>query len=464
MKKKVLSVFFACILLLCGFLMVGCRDPFTDGEDGEDNVENKVTITVGILNEPGEQETMRKFKREFEKINDQINIRITYFPGSYEQAMATYIRKPEDMPDIVWTGSDKHAAFSSSGHFVDLTEYFARSEETNLDNYYASMIETTHYNAEDTGIWFAPRDYNKPVTYLNTTMIEKAGLTVPSVEEWNYETFLQLCRDLREVMDNEENNTLEQKQAGLVKNSVPCDGDLTWAPVYLAYTQHLGGSLIDGTQINIREENSLLAYEEIHEVIAERLISNPQTDTADSFLKKSAAMWFTVRPRMQAVVNTGMEFDFRPLPFDYSGVGCSGYAITTQATKRVSQNIAGNTKNNAEYAWEFIKFIITEPGQEVFGEIGTGVPVLKSLATDGKWLEYYSADLNHQAFIGTEEEDINVNVFSQFPADKQYDATTALNGLFMQIGKEANWTNGKPNATFTQELDSIYTTISGYLS
>ena len=74
MKKKVLSVFFACILLLCGFLMVGCRDPFTDGEDGEDNVENKVTITVGILNEPGEQETMRKFKREFEKINDQINI------------------------------------------------------------------------------------------------------------------------------------------------------------------------------------------------------------------------------------------------------------------------------------------------------------------------------------------------------------------------------------------------------
>lgn len=300
-------------------------------------------------------------------------------------------------------------------------------------------------------------------TFINKTMIQKAGLEVPTVEEWNYDRFIQLCRDLRRVMDNEANNTLEQRQAGLVKNSVPCDGDLLWGPVYIPYVKHFGGSLVDGGNINIKSAESMVAYEKIHDAISARLISNPQTDTADSFLKKNAAMWFTVRPRMQAVVNTGIEFDFLPLPFDYAGVGNSGYAITTQATKRVSQNIENNTKTNAEYAWEFIKFIITEPGQEVFGETGTGIPVLKSLATTGKWLSYHNESLNHEVFIGNEDEDINVNIYTHFPANKQFDATTAMNGLFTQIGKESNWTNGKANANFNKELNDIYNKLVGYL-
>lgn len=163
MKKKFFALMFAVVLGVFALVSAGCNDAFEDGEDGEDNVANKVTIQVGILNEPGERETMRKFKSAFEKINDKVNIRITYFPGTYEQAMATYIRDPESMPDIVWTGADKHAAFSSAGHFVNLRSYYESSKETAFENYYESMIETTHYGKEDDGIWYAPRDYNKPV-------------------------------------------------------------------------------------------------------------------------------------------------------------------------------------------------------------------------------------------------------------------------------------------------------------
>ena len=464
MRKKLLATIVAVLLAAAAVLAVGCSDPFVEGEDGVDEVANKVTITVGVLNEPGERETMRKFKKAFEETNDQINIRIRYFQGTYEQGMSTFIQKPEDMPDIVWTGAEKHAPFSSAGHFVDLAPYYARSEETSLNKYYDTMIETTHYSSEDKGIWYAPRDYNKPVTFINRTMIEAAGLKVPSVEEWNYQTFLKLCEDLRAVMDNEADNTEEQRKAGLLKNSVPCDGDLIWSPNYISYVSQYGGTLVDGKTVGIKSDECMDAYKEMHRVVSERLISNPQTDTADSFLKKGAAMWFTVRPRLQAVIGAGIDVDFLPLPFEHVAAGNSGYAITTQATKRVSSNIEGNTKSNAEYAWEFIKFIITEPGQEVFGETGTGIPVLRSLATTGKWLQYHDPDLHHEVFIGTEEEDVNVDIFVDFPPDDQYEASQSLNGLFSEVGRASSWSNGEPGAGFMEELNKVYNTLTEFIA
>ena len=101
MRKKLLATIVAVLLAAAAVLAVGCSDPFVEGEDGVDEVANKVTITVGVLNEPGERETMRKFKKAFEETNDQINIRIRYFQGTYEQGMSTFIQKPEDFCKII---------------------------------------------------------------------------------------------------------------------------------------------------------------------------------------------------------------------------------------------------------------------------------------------------------------------------------------------------------------------------
>ena len=62
---------------------------------------------------------------------------------------------------------------------------------------------------------------------------------------------------------------------------------------------------------------------------------------------------------------------------------------------------------NATEAWLFLKHVVSEEGQNAFGETGNAVPVLKSLLTDenaawrnlGDYGISLPGDFNHDAFI-----------------------------------------------------------------
>lgn len=428
------TLLFATILLG----VVGCgQNPFDDGGEYE---ENKINISVAVLNESGELKLMKEFEKAYEAQNPTVNIRVQSFPAAFHQTMASYVTDPNLMPDIVWMPDDQHAPYTSAGHFVDLTDYYNNTEGVNLEDYYPEMIAATHYSDEDTGIWFAPRDYNKPVVIMNMDMIEAAGLAVPSEKDWNWDSFIKLCNDLREVMDNP---TTEQRKVGLTPTSYPVDADLHVPSSYHSIVENFGGKLVDGDQVTVDSQDSLDAYKEIYPLVRDRIFTDPGTDAGDVFISRGSAMWISTRPKLPSINNVGINVDFMPLPTSVVGSGCSGYAISKEATKRVSDEIQGNTKTNAEYAWDFIKFIITEPGQEIFGKMGGGVPVLMSLAETGEWTKFISEDLNHAAFTSYPEKDKSMNVFNSFPPDKSETMRSNMNSLMVDITRATTW-EGSP--------------------
>ena len=124
-----------------------------------------------------------------------------------------------------------------------------------------------------------------------------------------------------------------------------------------------------------------------------------------------AVMWFNVRPKLPTIRNRNINVDFLPMPFDVIGAGNSGYAITSVAKDRLSTE-GGNTKNNEDLAWEVIKWLITEPGQQALGRSGAGIPVLKSLKNSGDWIDENDPSLNHTAFTAYEERDMGLNIFN----------------------------------------------------
>ena len=65
--KKIISIL---MLFILAFSLIACSSPFDDDSMGEDEVEGKVTIRVGIRNDPYEKAMMNALKREFEKQNN----------------------------------------------------------------------------------------------------------------------------------------------------------------------------------------------------------------------------------------------------------------------------------------------------------------------------------------------------------------------------------------------------------
>lgn len=225
------------------FGFAGCGDPFNDDELGRDEVENKVTIRFGYLAE--EKDLAVVIKREFEKQNDTINLKMEPISGDWKSAMNQYVAKPSNFPDIVWVPSDQHSSYSKGGAFVDLRPLMEADEATAPSLYYDSMIETTHYSATDEGIWYAPRDYNKPVTYINKKMFAAAGVEIPAQKDWNYEKFLEVCAKLRKAMDENgrgsENFDAEKFAVGIEPNSFPVESEMWWNPVYHSAIESFGG-------------------------------------------------------------------------------------------------------------------------------------------------------------------------------------------------------------------------------
>ena len=132
------------------------------------------------------------------------------------------------------------------------------------------------------------------------------------------------------------------------------------------------------------------------------------TQTGSPFPSKQCAMMFTVRPNITSYAGSltdaegNATIDFVSMPaFEgvenfYIGMGCTGYAISKQCAE-----------DKRDLAWDFLKFVMTEDGQNAFCESGAGVPVLVSMAndTEASWRQYLP-EANHDAFIQYDTRDL----------------------------------------------------------
>ena len=164
------------------------------------------------------------------------------------------------------------------------------------------------------------------------------------------------------------------------------------------------------------------------------------------FYGKAVAMWPSSRPRLVSVVNSYIDVDFVPMPAltdaPRTAVGTIGYAM--------------NAKSNVKAAaWQFIRFVITEQGQELYGSVGTGVPVLKSLAEEGLWTKYLDdRRLNHRAFTMYPERDTFQNYMYTMPFTKQSEVFNTIGYMVYNL----SYDNFGITATVPDKLRALLAT------
>ena len=435
--KKLIALVGAATLSVTAF--AGC------GVSNSGGNSDKIKITVSVSGtDASEGELMQKWKQAYEAQNENVSITIKNFTSDYTQTMMGYVQSPKQMPDIMWTTGEKHSPWSDAGAFVNLEDMIAADSSIDLTDFYGEIINATHKNSQDDGIYFMPRDYNKCVLFINKVVFRAAGFAEDEInglkDGWNYEKFMDTCERLRIAMDNNESPT-----KGVRENAVPVDARMDFNASYCSFVYHYGGQFVedDGT-INFLSERNLNSYGEIFELIEKGYIAESAKKSSATFTTLSAAMYIGVRPALPGMpTSDNYDIDFLPLPLDTVGVGCSGYAITNVAKSRVStSSLNVGKKSNQDYAFDFLKFIVSEEGQKVGAETGSIIPVRKSMANDASWTSYKNENLNHAAFVSAPEKDFSLSLFQDFESDDASLILDSLSSVMAQVIIASNYANG----------------------
>ena len=453
MKTKKVLALLSCMVLASSATACGMKPPMSQQtEDG------KYNITIACQQEEGEIEVLQTLEAAYEAKNPNVNIIVKDFGGGGLDDYMSNNGRVNTLADIVWVPDDLFAPWAEKGgFFLDLREMYEASEETAYSNYYESMLHSASYSGEykplsesadaKYGLYFAPRDYNKIGIAYNTALFARFGIEAPtdfSSEAWNMQTFITFLQNAAAKIEASGGaNALTYRVISFF---------LQWEPVYTSVFNALGSDGLikeDGT-LNLKSDKNREIMRYLYdELFAKETIIGTEMD----FKKGYTLMATCVRPvAYTAYQQRQGTIDFLPFPTEAIGAGCSGYAIT-KAKANQTQTVNGVTKTNKELCWDFIKYVITEEGQEVAGAFGTSIPILKSLKENGAWKTAMPNAKNHSAWLAGEE--LRLTTYNRYDTQIRTALRANVGAIFSDLQNKASGAASKFENTLTLQTNEF---------
>ena len=453
MKTNKVFALLSCVVLATSATACGMKPPMSQQtEDG------KYNITIACQQEEGEIEVLKMLETAYETKKPNVNIIVKDFGGGGLDDYMTNNGRVKTLADIVWVPDDLFAPWAEKGDFfLDLRELYESSEETAYSKYYASMLHSASYTGEykplsedsskDYGLYFAPRDYNKIGIAYNTALFNRFGIEAPtdfSKEAWNMETFIEFVQGVAAKIEASGGaNALTYRAISFF---------LQWEPVYTSVFKELGsdGIVKENGELNLTSEKN----REIMRYLYDELFSNETIVGTETDFKKGYTLMATcVRPvAYTAYQQRQGTIDFLPFPTEAIGAGCSGYAITKSNASK-TQTVNGVKKTNKELCWDFIKYVITEEGQEVAGAFGTSVPILKSLEENGAWKTAMPNAKNHSAWLAGEE--LRLTTYNRYDTEIRTSLRANVGSIFSDLQNKTSGAESKFEKTLSTQTSEF---------
>lgn len=415
MKKKLACVLSAALAVgaLAGCAIQNTGKP-DDKVDVNQNEGAEIQLVVEGHSDAKEEQLVQTWANKFMEANKNVNIKVNPRGGIVSMDNLVTFEQEGNLPDICWTAGDQHSKWSGSGYFQDLSDEtkFPGSAEF-FNGMYQSVVDSTHYNNDDTGIWFAPRDYNRLVCFVNKTAFEKCGVEVPT-DEWTFTDLETVCRQLLAG-----NGTYSCKRALELRN---------WAPVYSTMMKNFGASYVNdegycniGYKIGQPDCPGAKVWKWYEDAIDEEtgyaILTNegatfrgfsPNTRSCNAAIVVDT--YANLGKYMDAANKNKYDIDVLAFPSftdadngkGYTGAGCSGYAITKGCTD----------EGKREWAWKFLKYCLSEQGYNDVASLGVVCPSMTAMADKGAWTQlknYGGETINYRAFVAKNTEDMDLN-------------------------------------------------------
>ncbi|MBQ7913057.1 MAG: hypothetical protein IJ308_04840 [Clostridia bacterium] len=513
MKKK--------LALLMSLLLSASTVGFTAcGEKNDVITSDYYTITVACQTEKGEKEVMEVLANRYEEKYPDRKVEIVTMANGYDSYMLTLSSSRDMSANVIWTSDTLHSAWDE--FHVDLRPYYEQSAETDYSLYYETMLDTAgtngsfkptkNYTGEfrkddlDTtegrseyGLYYAPRDYNKPALLCNTYIFAKLDTeyealykSLNSLEKMptDYQSATARLNEIVEGKDWEDmsdlyafaktiagriaylvNNHPDNKTARSWDKYRALNLFLDWEPTYTTVMYDMGVDLInDSGDLQLEQYND--QFTEIYNALSpsetaedKELAPYLHTTQGDTeFSQGTLFMRVCSRPLVLGYGNYfrgvygSTSLQAIRLPMEYIASGNSGYAISRVwdgENKGVKVN--GVFKSYTELSWDFIKFIITQEGQEAAGATGLNIPVLKSLydaesngGVEPAWRTVESlGDMDNDAWVAGKE--LKQDLFNIYKPKSRPQFRQVVKFFFIGLQKYSN------DAGYLADLINTYT-------
>ncbi|HKG55501.1 MAG TPA: sugar ABC transporter substrate-binding protein [Anaerolineales bacterium] len=368
-RLLVLAVILSLLLTACG---------------GTAASSQKADLTMMMWGDPAELEVWNKIVADFHTANPNITVKVDVSDwDSYWTKLKTLLSAGTP-PDVFAMDAPLYLDYQSRGVLLNLQPYLDKNPDL-LKGVYPQTLEA--YKTPE-GMFGLPRDFQTVALFYNKDMFDAAGVDYPTAD-WTYDDL----RNAAKQLTKDSNSDGKIDQFGFYSDL--WDMELIWSEGIWAY----GGDVInaDHTKTLIGEPKAREAWQLFHDMMFEDK-SWPDSNTAgeyggDPFLAGVAAMTTIGHWVVPGYSEVNFKWDVAPMP-----KGPAGQATSVNSAGFV---VAKDSKS-PDAAFEFLKYVLSEPAQKRLAELGFACPVLKSVAESDAFLKQSTA-IDNKVFLDSLE-------------------------------------------------------------
>lgn len=169
-------------------------------------------VTLRWRTRPDNKEEAGVYASVSDELAKRLGFGLKYEPGGSESSSYQDVLKTEiaagTAPDVFWIPGTDVADFATRGLILNLGEMAAKTQDFDVNNFYAGPMYHLTYNPEtdktgaDSGaLWGLPRDVSTFALYLNLDLLNEAGAPDPrelaKEGKWDWDAFLAVAKQVR---------------------------------------------------------------------------------------------------------------------------------------------------------------------------------------------------------------------------------------------------------------------------
>lgn len=313
-------------------------------------------MTICTWNEPNANDDLNMYKKCEEALG--IDLEVTVIPESdYSSKLNQMVATKDDSIDVFIIWECDIANFAAVDGILPLDDYLAASD-INTDD----MIDAVATLADGLGATYGlPWCAATEIMYYNQDMFDAAGLEYPT-NDWSYADFKAAAEALT-VKDGDTTSVygwdLPNTQTWWA--GIAGAGDQVYDPA--------SGELVIG-------EGAEAFITDCAEMVANGVMPEPSSDTADLFAAGKAAMTWAGSWNI-ATYGDGLGFNW-----DIATIPTNTVKYNTLHTGFYTIN--ANSKD-ADAAWSVIEYLMGEEGQTINSKASGNLSALMTIAEEGAW-------------------------------------------------------------------------------
>ncbi len=367
---------FLFVLVIASMILAGCGGAKTPAAN-----KAPVEISMMMWGDPAELQVWNQIVADFHQVNQNITVKVEVSDwDSYWTKLKTLLSAGTP-PDVFAMDAPLYLDYQSRGVLLNLQPYLDKNPDM-LKGIYPQTLEA--YKTPD-GMYGLPRDFQTITLFYNKDMFDAAGLAYPT-GDWTYDDLRNAAKSLTKVGPDG-----KVTQFGFYADL--WDMELIWSEAIWAY----GSDVInaDHTKTLIGEPKAREAWQLFHDMVfvdkSWPTLTTAQEYGGDPFLAGVAAMTTIGHWAVPGYAEAKFKWDIAPMP-----KGPAGQATSVNSAGFV----VGKASKNPDAAFEFLKYVVSEPAQTRLAQLGFACPVLKSVAESDSFLKQ-KTQINQKIFLNS---------------------------------------------------------------